>query len=351
MEYFEVHTYAKHKSFEDILNSIDKLMFFVSPIVDREISQLKERNPNWVAGRIESEKFDNMIKWMTDRQLRSKDAMTEQKGGIMYEEDQFPKNNNHHPLNLILYGPPGTGKTYITKNLAVQIAENKSEKELNEIYPTRESLNEAFKKLQERGQIGFVTFHQSFGYEDFIEGIKPIMVDGKDGSPSSELGEQKVLNYEIKDGIFKMMSVRAESYQSFSSESKQMMFDKQIIDNLDKKQFFKMSLGNTANEDDQIIYEYCLENNCIALGWGQEIDYNRAKDEGEIGKLLEEHGGSQSSYEISAVKCFIFGMKVGDIVFISDGNLKARAIGMIEGNYFYDYHSTIYYKHFRRVGG
>lgn len=267
------------------------------------------------------------------------------------ELDDIPDKNLLNPgsMNFILYGPPGTGKTYITKNLAVQIAENKSEVELAQAYPTREELNQAFKKLQKAGQIGFVTFHQSFGYEDFIEGIKPKMADGEDGETTGDLGQKEQLKYEIKDGIFKIMAERADSYQSFSSESGQLTFDKKIVENLENKQFFKMSLGNTANEDDQVIYDYCLQNNCIALGWGQDIDYEGVKDEKDITKLLEDNGGAQSSYEIFAVKCFILWMKVGDIVFISDGNLKARAIGMIDGDYYYDDNPTIYYKHFRKV--
>lgn len=280
-------------------------------------------------------------------------SATKEEYETIYSLIKSPKINTHMveklPSNLILFGPPGTGKTYISKSLAVQIAENLSEAQLNSTYPTRDDINDAFKRLQKAQQIGFVTFHQSFSYEDFIEGIKPKMVNEDVAESTGESGQKDYLTYEIQDGIFKVMAERADSYQTFISESNDLAFDKQTVSNLENKQFYKMSLGNTANENEQVIYDYCLENNCIALGWGQAIDYRGVKEEKNIAKLLEDNGGAESSYEVFAVKCFILWMQIGDIVFISDGNHKARAIGIIDGEYFYDEKSPVYYRHFRKV--
>jgi 5-methylcytosine-specific restriction protein B len=103
-------------------------------------------------------------------------------------------------LNQILFGPPGTGKTYNTINKAVAIVDNLKESALKVYYEERSDLKERFDELliddweNPNGQIGFVTFHQSMSYEDFIEGIKPGLND-----------EQSVI-YDIEPGVFKMMA-------------------------------------------------------------------------------------------------------------------------------------------------
>lgn len=99
------------------------------------------------------------------------------------------------PLNQILYGPPGTGKTYQTVNHALSIIEHRTLEEI--ALEERVSLRDRFDYYMERAAIGFVSFHQSFTYEDFVEGIKPNLIDG-----------QVVFN--IQDGIFKRMVQAAE---------------------------------------------------------------------------------------------------------------------------------------------
>lgn len=104
------------------------------------------------------------------------------------------------PLNQILFGPPGTGKTFNTINKAVSIIDNLKEKSLNIYYEERSDLKERFDELliddweNPNGQIGFVTFHQSMSYEDFIEGIKPGVNDDQD------------VIYDIEPGVFKLMA-------------------------------------------------------------------------------------------------------------------------------------------------
>ncbi|TXF85962.1 hypothetical protein FUA23_20085 [Neolewinella aurantiaca] len=96
-----------------------------------------------------------------------------------------------HPLNQILYGPPGTGKTYATIEMAVRIANPDFTG-----FGDRQALHQEFRRLKEVRRIAFTTFHQSLSYEDFVEGLKPII--NKD--PEEEAGEIK---YEIKRGIFR----------------------------------------------------------------------------------------------------------------------------------------------------
>ena len=113
-----------------------------------------------------------------------------------------------YPLNQILYGPPGTGKTYATKELAVSIINTdfikNLDKNLSEV-DRRKAISDEYKKLFELGQIVFTTFHQSMSYEDFIEGIKPVMKGEEEGE----------INYEIKDGIFKAIANKAFLHESF----------------------------------------------------------------------------------------------------------------------------------------
>ncbi len=90
------------------------------------------------------------------------------------------------PLNQILYGPPGTGKTYHTINKALSILAPEFLSENTD----RKILKERFDELKKEGRIGFVTFHQSFSYEDFVEGLR---------AEASEEG----INYYVEPGIFK----------------------------------------------------------------------------------------------------------------------------------------------------
>ncbi|ELD5361513.1 AAA family ATPase [Campylobacter coli] len=101
-------------------------------------------------------------------------------------------------LNQILYGSPGTGKTYHTIDKALEI--------LGENLKSRDEKKAKFDEYVKNGQIVFITFHQSYGYEEFVEGIKPMM--------NNEANSQEI-QYEIKDGIFKDICNRAlENYEN-----------------------------------------------------------------------------------------------------------------------------------------
>ncbi|ECO3514820.1 TPA: AAA family ATPase [Campylobacter jejuni] len=99
--------------------------------------------------------------------------------------------NNNISLNQILYGPPGTGKTYHTIDKALEI--------LGENLESRDEKKAKFDEYVKNGQIVFTTFHQSYGYEEFVEGIKP----------SLNSDENSQINYKVKDGIFKELCKKA----------------------------------------------------------------------------------------------------------------------------------------------
>ena len=107
-------------------------------------------------------------------------------------EGEVVKPEVKHPRNQILYGPPGTSKTYYTVNHTLAIIDGARMRE------RREGDLERFHELRDSGQIATVTFHQNFAYEDFIEGIRPVLDDGVGG-----------LRYELSDGIFKKIAKAA----------------------------------------------------------------------------------------------------------------------------------------------
>ncbi|MBQ6976048.1 MAG: AAA family ATPase [Selenomonadaceae bacterium] len=91
------------------------------------------------------------------------------------------------PLNMIFHGVPGTGKTFSTTSYAVTICNNKN---LDD-NPNYDEIKQEYDKFKAEGRIKFVTFHQSYGYEDFIEGLSPI------------LDTNGNISYKIKSGVFK----------------------------------------------------------------------------------------------------------------------------------------------------
>ena len=109
-------------------------------------------------------------------------------------------NYMNQSLNQILFGPPGTGKTFNTINKALEIIDNNF---FQENKNDRKTLKAKFEEYKKAGQIEFVTFHQSYGYEEFVEGIKAIPV-GKEGN---EDGNEMI--YDVSDGIFKKLSNEA----------------------------------------------------------------------------------------------------------------------------------------------
>ena len=227
------------------------------------------------------------------------------------------------PLNLILYGPPGTGKTYSTVKRAVDIADG-------EDAPDDEAgIKERFDKLMDQKRISYVTFHQSFSYEDFVEGIRPVMAEDGDGG----------LRYECRPGIFREMCERASSKAKRSSV---------YSFNPDRINFFKMSLGNTISGDDDI-YNYCLENNVISLGWGGEIDYSGCSSKADIRTRYIDDQPAVSRFGIEAVPRFKDWIHADDIVMISKGNHQIRAIAKVVGDYAFDSESPSPHNQFRKV--
>ena len=134
--------------------------------------------------------FDLIDRWIGD-------------GGVEPQSDPDPsveEPDTSFPLNTILFGPPGTGKTWEAISHAVAIVDNEDPKELTKA-ENRETVKARFEKLRKEERVEFVTFHQNYTYEDFIEGIVPVL-------------KSKELLYKLRKGVFKRISSHAAKHRN-----------------------------------------------------------------------------------------------------------------------------------------
>lgn len=230
-------------------------------------------------------------------------------------------------LNQILYGPPGTGKTYNTVIKAIEITNpDLIQRDEDGNIENYEVLKEEFDKLKQQGQIEFVTFHQSYSYEEFVEGIKPEIPKWND--------EGSELKYVGKDGIFKNICEHAKPIKVSSIKHQPIDFSNTKV--------FKMSLGNTLKKEDDI-YEYCISHDVVALGF-KDVDFSDCKTSQDF-----KDKDKEDPWGATALERFVNWMDIGDIIIVSNGNRNFRAIAQVTGNYYYDRTTPIRYSHFRKV--
>lgn len=234
------------------------------------------------------------------------------------------------PRNVIFYGPPGTGKTFATAQEAVRLCGVTVPKE-------RDALMAVYNQLVDAGQIEFVTFHQSVAYEDFVEGLRPTQANKK-GSAGFEL--------EVKKGVFYQIAQRAEESDRRSSAD---FF-------LDKRQIFKMSIGEGFSSEDAHLFEEAIAGGYTLLGF-EDIDWSddRYTQRDAIIETLRSESamGDDAPNALSGrvQMPFIFrnGPKIGDIIIVSKGNRLFRAIGEIVGDYQFKPRQGGTYAHRRAV--
>lgn len=203
-------------------------------------------------------------------------------------------------LNTILYGPPGTGKTYHTVIYAVAIIENR---ELASV--EAESYSDVLVRYNEykaQGRIEFTTFHQSFGYEEFIEGIRPV-VSGDD--ETSDAGD---VQYSVQPGIFKRFCERAERPAAAVTS------DYGIGEN---PSIWKVSLDGTG---DNPIRSECLKKGHIRIGWD------------EYGESITDTTDFSQYGGRVVLNSFINRMQIGDIVLSCYSASTIDAIGVVTGD-------------------
>lgn len=242
-------------------------------------------------------------------------------------------------LNQIFYGPPGTGKTYRTSQEAINIINP----DFLKVNRSRKEVKAEFNRLHKEGYIDFITFHQSFTYEDFIEGIKPNLLDNQNESSTSNIG------FKVESGIFKTIVQKAIDKEEFEETTST---DIHIEPSKFETNVNKISLGNSLDPGDAPIYQYCIDNNCIALGFGEDIDFSQVKTKADIRRLYVENGISitgDNDFNVAAIERFKLWMKPGQLVFVSSGLRKLKAIGEITGEYYCDPNTPISYSQFRKV--
>lgn len=163
----------------------------------------------------------------------------------------------NQPLNQILYGPPGTGKTYNTVIKAMEIIEPELiQRDVSGNILNYDILKNKFDELKKQGQIEFVTFHQSYSYEEFVEGIKPYI---------PEWGTVEENNRFIgQDGIFKKICNSAKTTIKGDFEKIYSQFIEEIDENYEfktKKASFKIRVndndGLTIRTGDNFEKETC----------------------------------------------------------------------------------------------
>lgn len=118
MEYFEIYpVWGNNEQTNATLENLEKLLDFITPLVEEEIEKLKEKNKDWMAGRIQKDKFDSLIQKLYARREKHHIPEIEIKGRKKLLNNEKSSFEDSLPINLILYGPPGTGKTYHLKQL------------------------------------------------------------------------------------------------------------------------------------------------------------------------------------------------------------------------------------------
>jgi len=236
--------------------------------------------------------------------------------------------------NLIFYGPPGTGKTYLTAKKAVELCDGA-------IPPGgRAELMARYRELVDRKRIEFVTFHQSYSYEDFIEGLRPETGAVDDGDEDAIAGFRLV----PRPGVFQAIADRAASNRGAAASAPI---------NLEDRQVFKMSLGRSTNDADAYLFDEAIAGNCVMLAYGGEIDWSDPAFERfdaikERWQKIdpEAKGNDPNVQQIYALRSW---MKKGDLVVVSDGNRRFRAIGEVTGPYRYVQRERDAYHHQRAV--
>lgn len=226
---------VKEEEFKEILNldllGITNLSIALSWIKPHEYIHLSDS----VKKKYDLEKIKSKD-WQAYKELLEK--LKEDFGDKpMYEIQELIKNNGQSndadskksndiefncPLNQILYGPAGTGKTYHTINYALAILDGRS---IEQTQVEEDRTN--FKAYLNSGRIKFVTFHQSYGYEEFVEGIR---VETIKENPEDK-NSKNILNYDVKPGIFKKI---CESAKNNSNENYVLIIDEINRGNISK---------------------------------------------------------------------------------------------------------------------
>jgi len=195
------------------------------------------------------------IKLFPDIDIRENDSEKQIENNI--------NKNISNSLNEILFGTPGTGKTYKTKNKSISIIKNINMENKELSIEEKLDLDNEYATLYNEGRIKFITFHPSYSYEDFIEGIRPVIDKNID-----------IVKFELKNGIFKELCLTAlKEYDENNKLINWENYENDIKTKIDK--------NAKSNRNDKSIKKYVLIIDEINRG-------DISKIFGELITLIEE---------------------------------------------------------------
>jgi hypothetical protein len=237
------------------------------------------------------------------------------------------------PTNLILYGPPGTGKTYTTAHEAVRLCGE-------DVPKGRDAVMALYRSLHRKGRIGFVTFHQNFAYEDFVEGLRPVTAES-DGTGFA---------LEPQDGVFKQIAslatLPAPSKPAASPEGPGLIPAEAAL--------FRMSLGDAADPRYSWVFDQSITEG-YALFSFVDVDWSAARfdDPAEILAELQSRYPDKEytagSGAVESTHLFRNVVQRGDVIVVSKGKKLFRAVGIVEGDYEFTPRGERGYSHRRKV--
>ena len=256
--------------------------------------------------------------WVLRPELKEalEDILDMEEANVIVEKE----NKIEFDHNIILYGPPGTGKTYHTAIYAVAICEGLPIKVVEEWEYV--DVLDKYNKLKEQERITFTTFHQSYGYEEFIEGIRPVMEQETAGNEIE--AESEKVEYQIKPGIFKEFCEKASVITTKEEDVEWNLNDSPVV--------WKVSLEKTGENETR---KECMKNNHIRIGWDEYGE--------DITKVSDYYSGGRI-----VLNSFYNKMRKGDIVISCYSSEEIDAIGIVRGDPEWDENYN-YYKRVRKV--
>lgn len=215
------------------------------------------------------------------------------------------------PLNQILFGPPGTGKTYATIDATLKI--------LDPTYwqthkDNREALKRRFDTLKDEQRVRFVTFHQSFSYEDFVEGIRPD-ISQDDAAEEAVAVAHAAERYKVAPGVF--LNICADAKRDRALDS--------TLGVRPAAKVWKLSIEEASSTGET--RKYCLENGEARIGWDVTGDIRQAN--------LSDPGLQLGPNERHSIANFGRHIVPGDVVVCLASRITIGAVGVVTGDYEY----------------
>lgn len=205
------------------------------------------------------------------------------------------------PVNRILYGPPGTGKTFRTIDEALRILDPDF---LAANANDRMALKAHFDAFAREGRVRFVTCHQSFSYEDFVEGLRADSEEGR-------------LKYRVEPGVFRSICESATGVTRVGDE----------LGVREGARIWKISIDGTGPSSTR---DYCLSHGEARIGWAEVGDLHNDK----LTELPEY--AALGSNDRSTLHNFSREIEPGDVLLCIGSDKEIQAVGVAAGEYSFD---------------